>query len=173
MTTAKLLLAGFGVVALVAGGACLIAYWPMHSAVSYMQTTPSIMSDKKASATLKDNQKPISFEVVSTAAAMQRGLGGRASIPDNYGMLFVFPANTSPGFWMKDMLAPIDMVWIDADGTIASITPDVLPSTYPRVFYPPHPIRYVLETQVGLAIKKGWTAGSRIPLPSSLLPSPK
>ena len=50
------------------------------------------------------------FEVVTTQAAQERGLGGRATIPDNYGMLFVFPKADRYGFWMKDMLAPIDII---------------------------------------------------------------
>jgi uncharacterized membrane protein (UPF0127 family) len=107
----------------------------------------------------------ITFEVVADQAAQEKGLGGRANITNNYGMLFVFPTDGNYGFWMKDMLASIDMVWISGDGSIASITPSVAPDTYPTVFYPPTPIRYVLETQAGFAMKKGWKIGTKIALP--------
>ena len=53
------------------------------------------------------------------------------------------------------------------NGSIASITPDVPADSYPNVFYPPEPIRYVLEMKAGEAAKLGWTAGTlvRLPLP--------
>lgn len=108
---------------------------------------------------------PITFEVVTTQAAQERGLGGRTTIPDNYGMLFVFPHDDFYGFWMKDMLASIDMVWLASDGTIVSIDKSVPADSYPTVYYPAHPIRYVLETRAGFADKKGWEIGTKIDLP--------
>ncbi len=108
---------------------------------------------------------PITFEVVTTQADQERGLGGRASIPDNYGMLFVFPQDGVYGFWMKDMLTSIDMVWLSKEGTIVSIDKSVPADSYPAVYYPAHPIRYVLETRAGFADKKGWEIGTKIDLP--------
>jgi uncharacterized membrane protein (UPF0127 family) len=108
----------------------------------------------------------IHYEIVTTSAAQQRGLGGRAVIPDNYAMLFVFPDNSTPGFWMKDMLAPIDMIWVTSSGTIAAINDSVPVSSYPGVLYPPYPIRYVLETRAGFARAQGWHVGTTITLPS-------
>ncbi len=106
------------------------------------------------------------YEVVTTPAAQERGLGGRAVIPDNYGMLFVFPSDSSYGYWMKDMLAPIDIIWVSLDGTIVTIKSSVSPATYPNVFYPAAPVRYVLETRAGFAAAHGWNVGSRISLPT-------
>lgn len=121
------------------------------------------MSDRFQSALPQVNG--VSFEVATSTAAQELGLGGRAVIPDNYAMLFVFAQDGRPGFWMKDMLVPIDMVWLTDNGTIATITPSVAPSTYPSVFYPSEPIRYVLETRSGFAQEKGWKIGTIIPLP--------
>jgi uncharacterized membrane protein (UPF0127 family) len=105
------------------------------------------------------------FEVVDTEAAREQGLSGRASIPSNYGMLFVFPAKDRYGFWMKDMLVSIDILWLNEDGTILGIEESVSPSTYPTAFYPPEPVRYVLETQVGEWQRQGWSIGSVVPIP--------
>lgn len=107
----------------------------------------------------------ITFEVVTTPDVQERGLGGRIDIPDNYGMLFVFSEDGMPGFWMKDMLTSIDMIWLTDAGTIASITPSVSPQTFPSVFYPPQPIRYVIETRAGFAQEKEWKIGTQVPLP--------
>ena len=107
----------------------------------------------------------MTFEVVATQAEQNRGLGGRSVIPDNYAMLFVFPTDGLPGFWMKDMLTSIDMIWLTDNGTIVAIDGSVSPSTYPNVFYPPSPIRYVLETRAGFAAEKNWRVGTQVTLP--------
>lgn len=106
------------------------------------------------------------FEIADTQAKQELGLGNRASIPDNYGMLFVFSNAERYGFWMKDMLVPIDIIWLSDTGDILLIDHSVEPSTYPHVFYPPSPVRYVLETRSGWARDSGWDVGTHIPLPA-------
>ncbi len=93
----------------------------------------------------------LNIDYATTEAAREKGLGGRTSIPSDYGMLFVFPKDDKYGFWMKDTLVPLDMFWLDAQGHVVSIAQDVATSTYPDVFYPSAPARYVLETSAGFA----------------------
>lgn len=95
-----------------------------------------------------------------TEGERERGLGGRASVPDQYGMLFVFPRDGRYGFWMKDMLIPIDIFWLDDKGQVVSIAEDVATSSYPSVFYPSAPARYVLETAAGFAKAHGIAPGA-------------
>lgn len=104
------------------------------------------------------------IEVVDTEAARIQGLSGRAEIPDAYGMLFVFPHADTYGFWMKDMLVSIDIIWLREDGSIAGIEHSVSPDTYPTSFYAPEPVRYVLETRAGYAKDMGWDIGTRVPI---------
>ena len=91
------------------------------------------------------------LDYATTKAARELGLGGRDSVPDGYGMLFAFPKDAFYGFWMKDTLVPLDMFWLDSQGQVVWIAADVATSTYPHVFYPSHPARYVLETVAGFA----------------------
>ncbi len=105
------------------------------------------------------------FEVVTSTSSQALGLGGRADVPQDYGMLFVFAKPDRYGFWMKDMLVPIDMIWLSDTGTILSIDSSVAPSTYPKSFYPPVPVRYVLETRAGEAARRGWRVGTYVDLP--------
>lgn len=109
--------------------------------------------------------QPMRFEIVTTPAAQELGLGKRSDIPENYGMLFVFSQEGNYGFWMKDMLTSIDMIWLSDTGTILKINASVAPSTYPEPFYPPQPVKYVLETRAGEAARRGWTIGSNVGLP--------
>ncbi len=94
---------------------------------------------------------PPTIEVADTATLRAKGLSGRSFIPADYGMLFVFPQDGREGFWMKDMLAPIDIIWIDAAGVVVHIKADATPESYPEVFRPELVSRYVLETKAGYA----------------------
>ena len=91
------------------------------------------------------------IDFATTTAARELGLGGRRSIPSNYGMIFVFPSDSLYGFWMKDTLIPLDMFWLDPKGHVVYVARDVATSSYPNVFYPTVPARYVLETVAGFA----------------------
>lgn len=104
------------------------------------------------------------IEYATTPEARERGLGGRTEIPENYAMLFVFPKYDTYGFWMKDTLVPLDIFWLDSKGHVVYIAQDVATSTYPNVFYPTTPARYVLETVAGFAREHAIKIGSELML---------
>jgi uncharacterized protein len=106
------------------------------------------------------------FEIADSQEERIRGLSGRADIPENYGMLFVFESPGRHGIWMKDMLVSIDIIWLSQDGTVLALIEHVSPATYPEVFYPPSPSHYVLETRAGEAARHGWGIGTSLKLPS-------
>ncbi|MFZ3044117.1 MAG: DUF192 domain-containing protein [Minisyncoccia bacterium] len=108
----------------------------------------------------------LKIEYATTPAARTTGLGGRTNVPEDYGMLFVFPWDAFYGFWMKDTLVPLDMFWLDAQGRVVSIASDVPTSTYPFVFYPSAPARYVLETAAGFARAHNIATGTPLQLKS-------
>jgi uncharacterized membrane protein (UPF0127 family) len=93
----------------------------------------------------------LSLELATSSVAQQRGLGGRTEVPEGTGMLFVFAIADNYGFWMQDTLIPLDIFWLDDRGQVISIAKDVATSTYPTVFYPAAPARYVLETAAGFS----------------------
>src|SRR3989344_3255823 len=64
------------------------------------------------------------IEYATTEIERERGLGGRESIPNDYGMLFVFPKDDVYGIWMKDTLVPLDIFWLDAQGQVVSMKMD-------------------------------------------------
>ena len=101
----------------------------------------------------------LTIEYATTPSTRARGLSGRAHVPEGYGMVFVFPKDDLHGFWMKDTLVPLDLFWLDAQGQVVHVERDVATSTYPRVFYPEKPARYVLETAAGFARTHGISIG--------------
>ena len=95
--------------------------------------------------------------------AFYRGLGGREALPDDRGMLFVFPEPGPHAFWMKDMLIPIDIIWISAEGRVVDIQtaqpePGV-PDPQLKLYNPNGEAQYVLEVRAGLADEKGVQIG--------------
>jgi uncharacterized protein len=105
------------------------------------------------------------FEIASTTESRAQGLSGRSEVPPNYGMLFVFGEPGLYGMWMKDMLVPIDIVWLDEAGTVIGVQENISPDTYPETFYPPQPASYALETRPGEVKAQGFDIGDVIPLP--------
>lgn len=74
-----------------------------------------------------------------------RGLSGREFLPQNRGLLFVFPSNDFHGIWMKEMKIAIDIIWFNESLEIVGIKRNATPESYPEVFYPEIDARYVLE----------------------------
>lgn len=99
-----------------------------------------------------------------------QGLSGVHSLRDFQGKLFVFDTDDKHGFWMKDMLFPIDIIWINKDLEVVYIKEDVAPNTYPEVFGPPVDARFVLEMNAHFVSSLKVKVGDRLVLPSSLLP---
>ncbi len=87
--------------------------------------------------------------VADTPDARAQGLGGRAGLAADEGMLFVFPADGKYAFWMKDMRFSLDILWLSSEGRVVSLVERVSPSTYPHDFVSDAPARYVLELPAG------------------------
>ncbi len=104
-------------------------------------------------------------EIADNAIAQARGLSGRASLPEESGMLFIFSSPAKRGFWMPDMHFPLDMVWIKGD-LVVGVTENVPPAGFgePQIYYPPEPVDRVLEINAGLSKKYGFKAGDTVVL---------
>lgn len=99
-------------------------------------------------------------EVARTTTEQSRGLSGHAPLAADAGMLFPFPTGSMPGFWMKDMLFPIDIIWI-ADGRVVGFVERVMPDDRAdrMTYYPPQPIDAVLEVAAGTVTRLGIQIG--------------
>ena len=108
-----------------------------------------------------DKGTPLTLGVADTSEERARGLSGRPCLPSHVGLLFLFPEDGVHGFWMKEMLFSIDIVWLNEKGTIVTIAERISPDTYPKVWYPEEKARAVVELSSGevarLGLKKGDT----------------
>ena len=116
----------------------------------------------------------IPVEIMRSPKDKARGLSGRAFLAENEGFLFIFENKTRPSFWMKEMLFPIDIIWI-ADGKIVGIEKYIpipeegaslsdLPS-----YTPTSSIDYVLEVNAGFSDKYSFKEGDVVNLPNEVL----
>lgn len=116
---------------------------------------------------LKIGSLDYTVEIVKTPADRQRGLMFRPSMPENWGMIFVFPetVDASHGFWMKNTLIPLDIVYIAADGKVVS-THHMYPHDETSV-NPTGPYKYAVELNAGQVAKTGIKPGDVVVIPSN------
>jgi len=100
-------------------------------------------------------------EVARTEEEQERGLMFRPSIPANGGMLFPFPIPRVASFWMKNTQAPLDMIFIRPDGSIARVAENTIPYSLDPVTSG-EPVKAVLEIAGGRAAELGITEGDKV-----------
>lgn len=113
------------------------------------------------------DKQTFSVEVATTSAQQELGLSGRASLPQNQGMLFVFPVADRYPFWMKEMKFPLDMLFIN-NNKIVTIFHDVPAPKDPSntntlpVYAPDGAANQVLEINAGLSKKYNFKKGDTV-----------
>ena len=114
--------------------------------------------------TVTINWKTWKVELAITDRERQKGLSNRAYLPENEGMLFVFPAPEKHTFWMQGCLIPLDIAFIDEDHFIVKIeTMTVEPNLVGRKIYSSLvPVRFALEVSAGSLNSAGAKIGDKV-----------
>ena len=110
--------------------------------------------------TLKIAGHELSAEVAATDPERAQGLMHRRMLPENRGMLFVFPSIEQHGMWMMNTYLPLSVAFLDADGVIINIE-DMMPHTR-DVHAAVKPAKYALEANRGWFAKRGIKAGMKV-----------
>ena len=105
-------------------------------------------------------------ETAKTEAEQQRGLMFRTGIAPNAGMLFApYPPNgggpKEASFWMKNTPSPLDIIFIRADGTIATIAENTVPFSETPI-PSGEPVGAVLEINGGRSAELGIAEGDKV-----------
>lgn len=95
----------------------------------------------------------LSLEIAGTQQQRITGLSNRNELCSNCGMLFVFDSAAKYGFWMRDTLMPLDMIFLDENYAVVDVNQNAQPcgGGYCPLFYPEKNARYVLELNAGFA----------------------
>jgi uncharacterized protein len=103
----------------------------------------------------------VRVELARTDPERARGLMFREHLDADAGMLFLFEESEDHGFWMKNTLIPLDMIFIADDGRVAGIVERAEPRTT-TLRSAGSASRYVLEVNGGWYAAHGVARGARV-----------
>lgn len=101
------------------------------------------------------------IELATTWAQRAQGLMYRRALASDAGMLFIYPRDDVITMWMKNTLIPLDMLFIDRRGRIASVAEWAVPLSL-AVISSGVPVRAVLEVNAGTVARLGLKPGDRV-----------
>jgi uncharacterized membrane protein (UPF0127 family) len=111
----------------------------------------------------------LTLAVADTQKDRELGLMCVTALRPQAGMIFVFGGSSDWEFWMKNTLVRLDMVWVDADGSVTGVAANVPAS---KLSTPDAKVArrrghgaYVIELNAGEASRDGVTAGQHVALP--------
>jgi len=106
----------------------------------------------------------VKVEIAADDATRAQGLMYRDQLPNDRGMIFLFPQSGDYPFWMKNTLIPLDMIWIDDQKKIVHVAHDVPPcKADPCPSFPPGGnAKYVLEVAAGVAARHNLANGQTL-----------
>ncbi len=106
----------------------------------------------------------ITCEIASTPKELSEGLMNRQELPEDKGMLFIYETLQNLSFWMKNILFPLDIVFLDEEGIVinvesADIEPGV-PDNELKRYNSFRPAQFVVEINQGLSTLYGIKEGT-------------
>ncbi len=104
---------------------------------------------------------PFRAQLAVSDAEKMRGLMFRESLGENDAMIFVYAAPQRASFWMKNTLIPLDIGFVDAEGTLTEIK-KLYPQNLDSVRSSRSDIFYCIEANAG------WFAKNRVGVSSKL-----
>jgi len=116
--------------------------------------------------------RDVLVELAITNEQRNMGLMNRTRLAEDAGMLFVFATDQPRTFWMRNTYLPLDILFLDADGTVQNIVA-AQPGVEKPGYHSLRPARMVLELNRGWCASHGLVPGAKIPVPAELLALPK
>ena len=106
-------------------------------------------------------------DLALTREEQARGLMFVEEMPQDRGMLFVFPREGMRGFWMRNTRIPLDILYFDGDLALVSMVENArpcAPSGRCPTLPSEGPAQYVLELNAGVARTLGVERGDKLTL---------
>lgn len=108
----------------------------------------------------------LNVEIAANETDREEGLMYRQTLSDSDGMLFLFPAPTTLGFWMKNTYVPLDIAFLDDLGRVMQIVQGKpLDET---VLVPSSAYTSVLEVAGGWFERHNLGVGATVHIPAGL-----
>jgi uncharacterized membrane protein (UPF0127 family) len=122
---------------------------------------PELPKEKLVIVTRDGQQHAFNVEMATTLKEMEAGEMFRKSVPEDGGMLFVWPTVREAPMWMKNTLIPLDMVFINPDGTIRTVVENAKPLSL-TIIPSGGPVKATLELAAGVTGKLGIRVGDTV-----------
>ena len=100
-------------------------------------------------------------EVAQTREEMAKGLMFRTEMADNHGMIFDYSTPRRASMWMKNTFIPLDILFIEQDGTILNIAQDTTPFSLASISAT-GPVAASLELNAGVVAELGIAPGDTV-----------
>lgn len=106
-------------------------------------------------------QVTVQAELALTPMQQAVGLMFRSELPENAGMLFVFPRSKMVFMWMKNTYIPLDMIFFNQEGVITHIHENAVPHDE-TIISSKIPAQGVLEVNAGFVRRHQIRIGNRM-----------
>lgn len=133
----------------------------------WLAAAPGASASDPVALTIKAGGSTYHFdvEIADDAAERSRGLMYREQLPQNAGMLFLYPDEKPRGFWMKNTPLPLDIIFIDAGGRVVHVAANARPFDL-SLIESRVAAQSVLEINGGLAARLGISPGAEVIWPA-------
>ena len=122
---------------------------------------PDLPKEKLVIITRDGVHHDFNVEMAITPDQQTVGLMFRNSVPPDGGMLFDWRSPRDSQMWMRNTLVGLDMVFINADGTIRSIAENTVPESL-AVIDSRGPVRATLELAAGTTARLNIRVGDKV-----------
>ena len=122
---------------------------------------PELPKEKLTIITRDGTRHDFMVEMAMTPQQQTVGLMFRPTVPPDGGMLFDWGIPHDSQMWMRNTIAPLDMVFINADGTIRSIAENTVPQSL-AIIDSRGPVRATLELAAGITAKLNIRVGDKV-----------
>lgn len=130
---------------------------------AHAQTTaqPELPKERLVIVTKDGARHEFNVEMALSPEQQTVGLMFRTSVPADGGMLFDWGVPRDSTMWMRNTVSPLDMLFINDDGTIRRIAEDTVPQSLAMI-ESRGPVRATLELAAGTAKRLGIRVGDRV-----------
>jgi uncharacterized membrane protein (UPF0127 family) len=122
---------------------------------------PELPKEKLIIVTHDGQRHEFTVEMALTEQQQMTGLMFRPSVPADGGMLFDWGQERATQMWMKNTISSLDMLFINADGSIRSIAEHTVPQSLATIDSA-GPVRAALELAAGTAERLDIRVGDKV-----------
>jgi uncharacterized membrane protein (UPF0127 family) len=110
-----------------------------------------------------DNPIKLKCEIAKTLSAKMKGLMYRESLLDDEGMIFPFLLPWHRFFWMKNVIIPLDIIFINRNLKIIAIYEAPVENSYfYKLYWSRGFCKYVIECNIGFCKKNNISTGNNL-----------